>query len=53
MNDLALEAVAMLYTWVVHPLCVKAFAKLPPRAMNALAAAVVVGFAVLCAAKFA
>lgn len=52
-NDLALGAVAMLYTWVVHPLCVKAFAKLPPRAMNALAAVVVLGFVVLCTVKFA
>lgn len=52
-NDLALGAVAVLYAWAVYPLCRKAFAKLPPRAMNALAAAVVVGFAALCAVKFA
>ncbi|WP_080797466.1 putative ABC transporter permease [Arabiibacter massiliensis] len=52
-NDLALGAVAMLYTWVVYPLSQKALAKLPLRVMNALAAAVVVGFTVLCAVKFA
>ena len=52
-NDLALGAVAMLYTWTIYPLCEKALAKLPTRAMNALAAAVVVGFVMLCAVKFA
>ena len=52
-NDMALGAVAMLYTWCVYPLCEKALAKVPPRAMNALAASVVVCFAALCAVKFA
>lgn len=51
-NDLALAAVAMLYTWVVYPLSQKALAKVPPRAMNAVAVAVVAGFALLCAVKF-
>lgn len=51
-NDVALAAVAMLYTWVVYPLCERALAKVPPRAMNAVAAVVVVGFAALCAARF-
>ena len=52
-NDLALAAVAMLYTWIVYPLCQKALGKLPLRAMNLLAAVVVIGFVVLCAVKFA
>ena len=52
-NDVALGAVAMLYTWAVYPLCQKALAKLPLRVMNALAAVVVVGFVVLCVVKFA
>ncbi|MFR1640070.1 MAG: putative ABC transporter permease, partial [Eggerthellaceae bacterium] len=39
-NDLALAAVAMLYTWIVYPLCQKALGKLPLRAMNLLAAVV-------------
>ena len=51
-NDVALAAVAMLYTWVVYPLCQKLLAKVPLRVMNALAAVVVVGFAALCAVKF-
>ena len=52
-NDLALAAMAMLYTWIVYPLCQKALGKLPLRAMNLLAAVVVIGFVVLCAVKFA
>ena len=44
---------AMLYTWIVYPLCQKALGKLPLRAMNLLAAVVVIGFVVLCAVKFA
>ena len=52
-NDLALAAVAMLYTWIVYPLCQKALGKLPLRVMNLLAAVVVIGFVVLCAVKFA
>ena len=51
-NDLALGAVAMLFTWVVYPLCERALARVQPRVMDAAAAATVVGFAVLCAAKF-
>ena len=36
-----------------YPLCQKALGKLPLRAMNLLAAVVVIGFVVLCAVKFA
>ena len=52
-NDLALGAVAMLYTWVIYPLCQKALAQLPLRVMNALAVLIVGGFVVLCMVKFA
>lgn len=51
-NDLALGAVAMLYTWAVYPLCERALEKVPPRVMDAAAGAIAVGFAVLCAVKF-
>lgn len=51
-NDVALGAVAMAYTWVIYPLCQKALAKLPLRVMNAASALVIVGFIVLCAVKF-
>lgn len=51
-NDLALGAVAMLYTWAVYPLCERALAKVPARVMDAVALATVAGFAVLCAVKF-
>lgn len=51
-NDVALGAVAMLYTWVIYPLCQKALAKLPLRVMNLTAAVVVGGFVVLCVVKF-
>lgn len=51
-NDVGLGAVAMLYTWVVYPLCQKALAKAPIRIMNAAAAIIVVGFVVLCVVKF-
>ena len=53
MNDVGLGAVAMLYTWVIYPLCQKALAKVPIRVMRPVAAIVVVGFVVLCVAKFA
>lgn len=51
-NDLALGAVALLYTWVIYPLCQKALAKPPLRVMNIISAVVVVGFVVLCVVKF-
>lgn len=51
-NDVGLGAVAMLYTWVVYPLCQKALAKVPIRIMNAAAAIIVVEFVVLCVVKF-
>ena len=51
-NDLALGAVAMLYTWAVYPLCERALAKVPARVMDAAVLATVAGFAVLCAVKF-
>lgn len=52
MNDVGLGAVAMLYTWVIYPLCQKALAKVPIRVMRPVAAIVVVGFVVLCVVKF-
>lgn len=51
-NDIGLGAVAMLYTWVISPLCQKALAKVPIRVMRPVAAIVVVGFAVLCVVRF-
>lgn len=51
-NDVALGAVAMLFTWVIYPLCEKGLAKVPPRIMNVASAIVVVSFVVLCIVKF-
>ncbi len=51
-NDVALGAVAMLYTWVIYPLCQKALAKVPLRVMNAASFLVVAGFIALCLVKF-
>lgn len=51
-NDLALGAVAMFFTWAVYPFCERALAKVPARAMDVAAATTVAGFAVLCAVKF-
>lgn len=51
-NDLALGAVAMLYTWVVYPLCQKLLAHVPLRVMNAASALIIIGFALLCIVKF-
>lgn len=53
MNDICLGVVAMLYTWVIYPLCQKALAKVPIRVMRPAAAIVVAGFVVLCVVKFA
>lgn len=53
MNDICLGAVAMLYTWVIYPLCQKALAEVPIRVMHPVTAIVVVGFVVLCVVKFA
>lgn len=52
-NDICLGVVAMLYTWVIYPLCQKALAKVPIRVMRPAAAIVVAGFVVLCVVKFA
>ena len=51
-NDIALGAVATLYTWGIYPLCEKLLAKIPPVALNAIAVTVVVSFVALCAVKF-
>lgn len=51
-NDVGLGAVAMLYTWVIYPLCQKALLHIPNRIMNVVAFAVVVGFVALCICKF-
>ena len=51
-NDIALGAVAMFYTWLVYPLCQRALGKIPYRVMNGLAIVVVGGFIMLCAIKF-
>lgn len=51
-NDIGLGAVAMLYTWVIYPLCQKALSKVPIRVMRPVSAFVVVGFIVLCVVKF-
>lgn len=51
-NDLALGVVAMLYTWIIYPLCQKAMATLPHRVANTLSTLIILGFIVLCIAKF-
>ena len=51
-NDLALGAVATLYTWAVYPATERLLARVPRRAMDVIAAVIVVGFIVLCAVKF-
>ena len=51
-NDLSLGAVAMVYTWIIYPLCQKAIAKIPSRIINPLAIVIVVGFVLLCIVKF-
>lgn len=51
-NDLALGAVATLYTWAVYPATERLLARVPRRAMDAIAAVIVIGFIVLCAVKF-
>lgn len=51
-NDLALGAVAMLYTWFVYPLSERLLARIPPRLLNVIAVVIVVGFIVLCVVKF-
>lgn len=51
-NDVALGAAAMFYTWVLYPLLQKAMAKPPLRVANVASAIVVGGFVVLCAVKF-
>ena len=51
-NDLALAAVAMLYTWIVYR-CARKPREAPAARDEPLAAVVVIGFVVLCAVKFA
>lgn len=51
-NDIGLGAVAMLYTWVIYPLCQKALSKVPLRVMRPAAAIIVVGFIILCVVEF-
>lgn len=51
-NDLALGAVATLYTWAVYPATERLLARVPRRAMDVIAAVIVVGFIALCAVKF-
>lgn len=51
-NDLALGAVAMLYTWVIYPLCQKILANIPLRIMNPLTLVILIGFILLCIVKF-
>ncbi|MEG0790770.1 MAG: putative ABC transporter permease [Gordonibacter sp.] len=52
-NDIVLGAVAMLYTWVLYPLCEKLLARIPERITNILSIAIIIGFIVLCLVKFA
>ncbi len=51
-NDIALGAVAMLYTWVIYPLFEKGLSKILPGPKNVIAAIVIVGFIILCVVKF-
>lgn len=51
-NDVMLGLLAMLYTWLIYPLCEKGVAKLSERTMNLVSVIVVVGFIVLCVVKF-
>lgn len=51
-NDLALGAVAMLYTWIIYPLSQRLMGALPLRVANLASFAIVGGFVVLCVVKF-
>lgn len=51
-NDIVLGVVALLYTWLIYPLCNKAVARLGSAVANVLAVSIVLGFMVLCVAKF-
>lgn len=51
-NDIVLGIVAMLYTWVLYPLCDRAMRSLPSSAATVLFVFVTVGFIVLCIVKF-
>lgn len=51
-NDLALGAVAMLYTWFIYPWSEKMLAHVPARTMNVAAVIIVAAFTVLCVVKF-
>ena len=52
-KDVVLGAVAMLYTWIVYPLCEKVLAHIPSRILNPVSAVIIVGFIILCIVKFA
>lgn len=51
-NDIGFGVIAMLYSWVLYPLCQKVLARIPLRVMNLAAALIVGGFIVLCIVKF-
>lgn len=51
-NDLVLGALAMLYTWILYPLCEKAISHVPTRIMNVSAVVIIVSFVILCMFKF-
>lgn len=51
-NDIALGALAMFYTWVLYPLSEKLMANIPDRVLNGAAVLIVAAFIALCAVKF-
>lgn len=51
-NDIVLGSVAMLYTWIVYPICVKGLERMPAWLANILSVVIIVGFLILCVAKF-
>jgi uncharacterized membrane protein len=52
-NDVFLSALAMLYVWIIYPLCEKYLKKVPARLMNVFSVLLVFCFIVLCIVKFA
>lgn len=51
-NDLALGAVALIYTWVFYPLVEIVMGAVPRRAMNIAATVIAVAFVALCIWEF-
>lgn len=51
-SDLALGAVATLYTWAIYPAAERALGRIRPQALDRIAVIVVTGFVALCAVKF-